>query len=559
MAGDPGLLAGGRAAIERPTGRALSNFFANWKLVAPAVLAPLIETALLRAAPDPQTAAVGPQVTAPPPFDLFHDLRWVSVYHDSWLTLGLELCAVVLLRSLWGAYMVRAAWPGDDAPSLFAAARRATVFYAVAALLLLPWVALMFGFSVIGVSYLFFASLPPVIVVALLIHRGALSQAAGRWWEWRPRWGTLGLVASAFVWLTVGGTLAAGAVLPIALLAASACGALNAFTYYAMVRGLSPPISKRKRQILVPIAIVLTFAVVIGGAAGGFARKRIDVGDLSPRSIARIPKHAHGHPLLVAGGFGSHTDRTPPFNLPRRFAQWRYSYRGMRHGRQLPYTSDDTEEPLAVSAARMEQQVDALHAAYRQPVTIVAESEGAIVARYYLLNLYKAQSHAVDRFVALDMPRVRPSVYYPAAGMDGAGLGSGWALRGIALLVGHLGPLRVSVDAPFFRSLIDCGRNATSLQERRLPSGVHETQVLALADTVDDYQPFAGAQHYYAIATHGGLIHDPEVDAIVQAIMMGRPLPQSHVRQLMARVIGNAAAGWTTPTLASDGATDSGC
>ncbi|MDQ3878967.1 MAG: hypothetical protein M3290_11550 [Actinomycetota bacterium] len=534
-------------------------FSSNWKLLCPAVVLPLIETGLLRGTPDPQTAAIGPQVTAPPPFDLFHDLRWVSVYHDSWLTLGLELCGIVLLRSLFDAYMVRAAWPGDGAPGLLPAARRATAFYAVAALLLMPWVALMFGFSIIGVSYLFFASLPPVVAVAMLIHRGATSQAAGRWWDWGPRWGSLGLIALAFVWLTVGGALTAGAAFPIAMLAAAGCGVLNAFTYHAMVRGVAAPISKRKRQILVPVAIVMTFAVVVGGAAGGFAGKRTSVGHLSPRAIARIPARAHGHPILVAGGFGSHTDRTPPFDLPRWFAQWRYSYSGMRRERPLPYTSEDTEEPVAVSAARMEEQVDALHAAYRRPVTIVAESEGAIVARYYLLNLYEPNTRAVDRFIALDMPRVRPAVYYPAAGMDGAGLGSGWALRGIALLVGHLGPLRVSADAPFFRSLMDCGRNATSLQEARLPSGVRETQVLALADSVDDYRPFSGARHYYAIATHGGLIHDPEVDDLVQAIVTGSPLPDSSARRLFARLIGNAAAGWTTPTLGSEGATDAGC
>jgi hypothetical protein len=54
-------------------------------------------------------------------------------------------------------------------------------------------------------------------------------------------------------------------------------------------------------------------------------------------------------------------------------------------------------------------------------------------------------------------------------------------------------------------------------------------------------------------------MHDPEADDIVQAIVTGGPVPQSHTRQLLARLIGNAAAGWTTPTLGSKGATDSGC
>lgn len=278
------------------------TFWSNWKLLAPAVLAPLIETALLRAAPEPSTAAIGPQVTAPPPFDLFHDLRWVSVYHDSWLTLALELCAVIALRSFFASYMVRAAWPSEGAPSIFSGARRTSVFYLIAAVLLMPWVALMFGFSVIGVSYLFFASLPPVVVVAMLIHRGASSQAAGRWWEWRPRWSSFALIALAFVWLSAGGALAAGAILPVALLAAAGCGVLNAYTYHAMVHGIAVPISTRKRQIVVPVAIVLMFTVVVVGAAEGFARKRTPAFHLSPRSIARIPARARGHPVLVAGG-----------------------------------------------------------------------------------------------------------------------------------------------------------------------------------------------------------------------------------------------------------------
>jgi len=74
--------------------RATSWIMARRRLILPAVLAPAVETAVLLAWGPAGSAALGPQITAPPPFDLFHDLRWISVYHDSWVVLALELVAV---------------------------------------------------------------------------------------------------------------------------------------------------------------------------------------------------------------------------------------------------------------------------------------------------------------------------------------------------------------------------------------------------------------------------------------------------------------------------------
>src|SRR5438093_13316779 len=90
-----------------------SGFFERIGLIAPAVLAPVGETALLRAV-SPENAALGPQATAPPPLDVFHDLRWVSVFHNSWLTFGVELAAVVVLRCLWRAWLVQRSWPAES-------------------------------------------------------------------------------------------------------------------------------------------------------------------------------------------------------------------------------------------------------------------------------------------------------------------------------------------------------------------------------------------------------------------------------------------------------------
>src|SRR5437870_10382360 len=95
---------------QRPWRAPGTAFFGRTGLLLPAVLAPVAETALLRTLA-PGSAALAAQVTAPPPLDLFHALRWVSVFHDSWLTFALELVGILLLRSVWMARVVQRAWP----------------------------------------------------------------------------------------------------------------------------------------------------------------------------------------------------------------------------------------------------------------------------------------------------------------------------------------------------------------------------------------------------------------------------------------------------------------
>ena len=85
---------------------------------------------------------------------------------------------------------------------------------------------------------------------------------------------------------------------------------------------------------------------------------------------------------------------------------------------------DDTQRSLLVSAMSMARQVRSLAHAYREPVTIVGESEGALVARAYLLDLYRPASRFVDRLITLDMPSGASAVYFPPRGRDGWGVAS---------------------------------------------------------------------------------------------------------------------------------------
>ena len=79
-----------------------ARFFVRRRLIAGAVALPVVETAILWAVGMETALGIAPQVSAPGPFDVFHDLRWLLVYHRSWLGLLVEGAAFVAdLRMYW--------------------------------------------------------------------------------------------------------------------------------------------------------------------------------------------------------------------------------------------------------------------------------------------------------------------------------------------------------------------------------------------------------------------------------------------------------------------------
>ena len=90
------------------------RFLVRRRLIAMAVALPVIETAILWAVGMETVLGIAPQVSAPAPFDVFHDLRWLLVYHRSWAGLVLEAIAFVVFRTLVTTVMVRAAWPEGE-------------------------------------------------------------------------------------------------------------------------------------------------------------------------------------------------------------------------------------------------------------------------------------------------------------------------------------------------------------------------------------------------------------------------------------------------------------
>lgn len=534
------------------------GFFRRPGLLVPAALAPAAETAILAVVGPTGGAALAPQVTAPPPLDLFHDLRWVAVYHNSWFTLAAELVAVLLLRSLWVAWVVQRSWPDRTVPPMTAAIRRVAVYYAIAGVLFAPWVVLLFGLALSHLSFLFFAALPPALALAAIIHRGAASHAAGQWWWWRPSWRGILWILAAFVWLTAAGAVVTSASLPVAVLVSALAGLANARAWYGMVQAVALPRRGRPRLVLTPALVAGTLAVAIGGSSAGLS-VTLTRGPSEARDGA-LPEVAAaavggGRPVLIAAGLYSRFDASPPVFLPDGYVGWRFSYRGVdAAGRPLPYEPEDTQQSILTSARLMAEQVSVLAEAYRQPVAIIAESHGALVARSYLVHLYPPDARTVDRLITLDLVSGVSDVYFPPRGEQGWGVATGWGLRGLAEVLEGIGGIGVSVDSPLARELVECRSFFERSVTAPLPPGVEEFTFQALADQVDPQRARPGTRPYVVTAAHGGLVERQGVQRLIRAVLGGdetmfSPPPAAGT---LAELVSATSRPWQVPDLAPE-------
>jgi hypothetical protein len=199
----------------------------------------------------------------------------------------------------------------------------------------------------------------------------------------------------------------------------------------------------------------------------------------------------------------------------------------------------------------MARQVDALYRAYRLPVAIVAESEGALVARTYLTSLYEAGSGRVDLVVLLEMPVGESSVSFPPPGGRGWGLGTGWALRLLGKAIRVLGPLQLSADAPFFRDIAECQGLLRAIVADPPPAGVRQVAVAALADAAARKWSvrLPRTRRFVVASAHGGLITDPDIQDLIANALTGKLPRRSITRELLAEAITALSSPWQAPSL----------
>jgi pimeloyl-ACP methyl ester carboxylesterase len=255
--------------------------------------------------------------------------------------------------------------------------------------------------------------------------------------------------------------------------------------------------------------------------------------------------------VLVVKGFNSRWDGITYKWVRGDHLIRRFSYRGLDGaGRPRTYERDDTHRGLLRLAREMRRQVGALRAETGEPVSIVAESEGALVAQVYLAAYPRAP---VDAVVLLS-PLAEPGrVFYPPAGDDGWGVGAGVVMRGLAGVIGALGPVDVSADADLFRSIVDLGPTVGALLACP-PPGIRSYAVLPVDEGVAAPAPIdVGYDHQSVGAFHGGLLGDATTAEAIQAVLAGKePNAGSSFWQAAADTLSATAAAWQAPSLGPD-------
>lgn len=497
------------------------------------------EAVALRAGGLASGAALAPQASAPALFGVFHDLRWIVVYHDSWPTFAAELTAGVVVRALLTTAIVAAAWPaGRPPPSLPRLLRINLLFTVVATAALAPWAAVAAAASVISLSWLLVGVLPPLLLLTLVLQRGAVT---GGWWRGLPppptlAWGLAGFVALAVDAVILGGTPGWWTV-PVA----AALGALNAGLWRGLV---AAAVTDRARLARLPVAPA-AMAVTVGSIAAMsvFAPLGSAAAARPPPPLTTHGLRAPDRALVFVAGYDSTYDGRPRHaGLPLV----RYSYRGIDgHGRPLPYDAARTHQSLALSARRLATQVAAVHARDGRPVALIAQSEGTLVVHTYLETLPHPE---VDAAVLLSpLPQPSRGYYPPPRARSGWGLATGWELRGIIAVVRATSGARLSPDEPFLRSLLEDG----PLYRDRMLCPVAGVRMLAFLPTdsavVDPPAGPPGIPVVQVTGLHGMLYGRPEVQRRIVAFLSGHGPGGAPVGYYpLAR---RAAAAWQSPAL----------
>ena len=517
-----------------------SIFWSHPWLLAVTIGGPVVEVALLWLIGVSSAVGIAPGVTAPAPFATFHDLRWLMVYHRSWPGFAAEAAAMLAFRGAMTALLVALAWPRSARrPSVAALLGQGTLFTLVSAVLLAPWAGLLFGLAVMPVSWLFFAALPPVLAIGLLIHHATV----GDGWRWnRPPPRTAGWVALSFAVLTLSGAALSASPPVLRLPVAAASGLFNAWAWSGIVNVLALRQVPRRAVPLVPIALALLLAVVATGAGLGFRANQTN-----RSSLARLPHPLTGRAVLLVAGFGGAWDGMPRRWLEGDFNVRRFSYRGQdANGRPLAYGEVDTQQPLPDLVGAMASQVEGFHRDTRRPVAIVAESEGALVAKAYLAA---NQGAPVDELVMLS-PLVRPArVWYPREGDDGWGVAAGWELRELGGLFHDLSGAHLSADMPVVRSLLDHGPALRDLLACPLRS-THQLALFPLADAVATPHPSAiGIPSGVVPAFHGGLLAEGSVRQVVARYLVDGTVPAPTLWPVAQQILRASASAWQVPEL----------
>lgn len=536
-------------AVEQPERREGPLTRRTWLLLAFSAALAVLEAALLQAVGFTSAIPLAPQVSASAPLAVFHDLRWVWTFARSpWSTVWM-LAALIAFRTVVNATMTWLAWPVTAArPAYPTLLRRSLSFTGLAVVVMSPWVTVDFVGGATGLSSLVLGAIIGSGLTALVLPPGIIT---GEWWRKILPLRSMGWIL--LNWLSV--TLAALAITYspdwVTVLAALGGGLLNGLIWQRIVHTVVH--AGRPRWTIPAMPLV---AVLVSGALlvlGGFVFSGV-IGE----SDSAAPAHGraapsgsvgtgNGPPVIYVGGFDSRYSGGPVHLLPRGFDTVAFSYKGLgKQGQPLPYGPLDTHQSLATSARLLAQQVQMLHRRTGRPVSLVAESEGTMVAVTYVDTLPHPALQAMVELSTL----VRPGrVYYPLAGDDGYGYVAGWEARAIMSLFRAESPkVDLTADMPFLRSMVD---HAPLYRDHTLcpPPGVRAYVLEPLEGALEAYRgPLIRIPWTTFPGYHASLLSGPHTQQIVAEVLHGKP----HRRrgwETAFHLIQGAAGAWQVPAL----------
>jgi hypothetical protein len=413
----------------------------------------------------------------------------------------------------------------------------------LAAVLLAPSVVLLFGLAAVPVSWLFFAAVPAALLVALISHPIGVSSD---WWRRLIALRAVGWVGLAFVTLTVASAAIAASPPFMWPLISALAGLFNAWSWTGLVRVV---VDRRPARFVVPAVPVATLGligVVIGGTAFGFAHLRGANAEASP--LADVGQGA-GQPLLVVSGYGSSWDGRSRHPVPGDFMEEPFSYRGLGpDGDPLPYGELDTVQSVPRLDGMLLEQIWSMYAETGRKVDVVAESEGALLAKTALL----AEPEAPVSMLVMASPLQDPGrVSYPTRGNKGWGVASDEAMRLISEAFQGISPVDLSPDSPFLSSV---DAEAPELEKAvTCPiTGIRQFALLPLADAT--VVPTAVKLAYPSVvlpAFHGGLIESVSGEKVLSQVLSNRPVDEDQLLRLADEAISFAASAWQVPSLAA--------
>lgn len=529
----------------------------------------------------PAARPLAPQVTALPPLAVYHDLRWLFAFNQSWLGFAGVLVLLVIARSAVDAVMIMLAWPRETEPGIprprfLASLLSCAVLTVLAGLVMSPVVTLMFGVALLPFSWPYLAAVPILLGTAVALSQGGVGQA---WWRRLPPAGTAAWVIATFGVLSLASVLMLHLDTPGIVAVSGLVGVVDARAWYglttaAVARGVraesprsrgaggargggQPPRAGGPRGVapwgltlpVAPLAAVMVLALVVGVTRLVFTGT-VRFGPEAPEAASGPAGQVRGAVLVVAG-FGStccHDADTLRAAEPGTSVR-QFSYLGLdAAGQPIPYRLAAGNLSIQVLGDRMAAQVAELHKQARVPVDVVAESEGTLG----LYAMLARHPHLPIRSVVLLSPIVEPG----QLGLAG-GTVPGAALTTLNNLVGGMSPYGGSGARALIESVSEVG--ARYFARIRHDTGVPWLAIVPLADAVTLPACPWPRNVIFIDAFHGGLLGDGSVRRIVETFLTSGTVPDSMLAGLAgwsqrdlrraAQFIAAAATAWRMPDL----------